>query len=70
MQFLVAFLTFCIFRCVEIMQQRCKHVEDAFKAKDEAISVAEQIRDKSKGYLKQKDTEIEGLRLEVVSSVS
>lgn len=49
------------------MQQRCKQVEDAFKAKDEAISVAEQIRDRSKGHLKQKDAEIEGLMLEVVS---
>lgn len=48
-------------------QERWKQVSEAAKVKDEAIAVAEQIRDTSKNYLKQKDKEIEQLRLEVVS---
>ena len=48
-------------------QESWKQVSEAAKVKDEAIAVAEQIRDTSKNYLKQKDKEIEQLRLEVVS---
>lgn len=50
-----------------VVQERWKQVSEAAKVKDEAIAVAEQIRDTSKNYLKQKDQEIEQLRLEVVS---
>lgn len=57
-----------MFALVEALEQRCKQVGEAFRVKDEAISVAEQIRDTSKNYLKQKDEEIESLRLEVVSN--
>jgi len=49
------------------LQERWKQVSEAAKVKNEAIAVAEQIRDTSKNYLKQKDEEIEQLRLEVVS---
>ena len=63
-----SFSNCCIFALVEALEQRCKQVGEAFRVKDEAISVAEQIRDTSKNYLKQKDEEIESLRLEVVSN--
>lgn len=52
------------------LEERCKQVGEAVKVKDEAISVAEQVRDTAKNYLKQKDAEIERLRLEVVSNFS